>query len=77
MIEQEDKYWLSTEGYYFVFREDRNDPRIKRATLFSTNPNRMVAVDDVRVSEGYGLPVKSIHAVINYFEARLQTGLIQ
>jgi hypothetical protein len=71
MIEEETKYYLSTEGYYFVFREDRNDPRIKRATLFSTNPNRMAAVDDVRVREGYGLPEKSIHQVINHFESRL------
>ncbi len=64
-----EKYGLSTEGYYFMYRRDNNDALIWRATLYKTSNNEII--DDVRVSEGYGLPEKSHHNVINYFEARL------
>jgi hypothetical protein len=76
MVTEETKYYLSTEGYYFVYREDRHDPDVKRATLYSTDPKRVAPVDDVRVTAGYGLPEKSIHQLINHFEARLQLKLI-
>lgn len=70
-----EKYWLSTEGYYFIYRPDNNDPSIKRATLYKEKNNERV--DDVRVSEGYGRPEKSHHDVINYFEARITLGIIK
>jgi hypothetical protein len=69
-----DKYHLSTEGYYFKYRDDKNDNSILRATLYRTKNNERV--DDVRVSEGYGIAEKSHHQVINYFEARLTLGTI-
>jgi hypothetical protein len=63
------EYHLSTDGYYFKYRSDRHDKSIVRATLFRTKNHEIV--DDVRVSAGYGLPEKSHHDIINYFEARL------
>lgn len=69
-----DKFHLSTEGYYFKYRPDRNDGSIKRATLYNSKDEQ---VDDVRVSAGYGLPEKSDHDVINYFEARLSLKIIK
>lgn len=62
------RYSLSTEGYYFEYRPDNNDRDIMRATLYNSMGER---VDDVRVSDGYGMPQKTHHQVINYFEARL------
>lgn len=70
-----DKYYLSTEGYYFKYRTDKYDNKIWRATLYKEKNNERV--DDVRVSEGYGLPEKTHHNVINYFEARLTLGTIK
>lgn len=70
-----DRYYLSTEGYYFMYRPDRNNSTIERATLYREKDNSVV--DDVRVSEGYGQPAKSHHQVINYFEARLTLGQIK
>lgn len=67
-----DKYFLSTEGHYFKYRNDRNDNAIWRATLYREGSNG--AVDDIRVSEGYGLPEKPHHQVINYFEAKITLG---
>ena len=64
-----DKYYLSTEGYYFMYRNDRNDNAVLRATLYREKNNEQV--DDVRVSEGYGMPKKTHHDIINHFEARL------
>lgn len=64
------KWFLSTEGFYFKYRSDRNDPNIIRATLYRIKDDSQV--DDVRVSEGYGQPHKSHHDIINYFEAKLQ-----
>jgi hypothetical protein len=69
------KFYLSTEGYYFKFRPDRNDATIIRATLYLTKNDEQV--DDVRVSEGYGLPEKTHHQVINHFEARITLGQIK
>lgn len=46
-----DKYYLSTEGYYFMYRHDKNDNSIWRATLYRDKTDERV--DDVRVSEGY------------------------
>lgn len=68
-----DKFYLSTDGYYFKYRADNNDSKVTRATLYNSKDER---VDDVRVTEGYGLPEKSHHQVINYFEARLSMGEI-
>jgi hypothetical protein len=76
MIQDLEKYHLSTDGYYFKYRPDNNDPEIKRATLYrTTNDER---VDDVMVSEypEFGLKEKSHHDVINYFEARITLGQI-
>lgn len=69
------KYYLSTEPYYFVYRPDNNDNSIRRATLFDGKKR----VDDVRVSayDEFGIPEKSHHDVINYFEARLTLGQIK
>jgi len=72
---ENEKFHLSTEGYYFKYRPDKHDPNIKRATLYRTGNNEIV--DDVRVSEGYGQPEKTHHGVINYFEARLTLKQIQ
>lgn len=69
-----DKYYLSTEGYYFKYRQDNNNPEVMRATLYNTKDER---VDDVRVTEGYGLPEKTHHDIINYFEARFSLGTIK
>lgn len=62
------KWHLSTEGYYFQYRPDKNDPSIIRATLYTTKDNSQV--DDIRVS-GYpefNMPHKTHHMVINHFE---------
>lgn len=69
-----DKYYLSTEGFYFMYRHDKNDNSILRATLYRDKTDERV--DDVRVSQGYGLPEKTHHNIINYFEARLTLGTI-
>lgn len=63
------KHYLSTEGYYFKYRSDKNDHKIIRATLYKPKDDSVVS--DVRVSEGYGLPEKSHHDLINYFEVQL------
>jgi hypothetical protein len=68
-----DKYYLSTDGYYFQYRLDDNNTSVTRATLYNLKNEK---VDDVRVSEGYGLPEMSHHQVINYFEGRLSLGTI-
>jgi len=62
------KWYLSTEGYYFKYREDRNDSNIIRATLYKTQDDSRVV--DVRVSEAleWGIKEKSHHDLINYFE---------
>lgn len=68
------KFFLSSEGFYFKYRNDKNDSRIIRATLYRTKDNSVA--DDVRVSEGYGQNEKGHHDVINYFEARITLGII-
>jgi|GEM_PF-6355727 len=70
-----DKYYLSTEPYYFRYRADSNDFSIKRATLFDGNDS---PIDDVRVSSSlmYGTKEMSHTDVINHFEARLILGEI-
>ena len=70
-----DKYYLSTEGYYFMYRHDKNDPSIWRVSLYSDRTNERV--DDLRVSEGYGIPEQTHHGVINHFEARLFLGQVK
>jgi hypothetical protein len=62
------KHYLSTDGYYFKYRADNNDPNIIRATLYN---DKDIKVNDVRVSEGYGSAEKTHHQVINYFEVGL------
>lgn len=76
------RFYLSTGGYYFKYRLDKNNDTVVRATLYRESPIKNspfinISVDDVRVSEGYGMPEKSEHDVINYFEARIQQGLIK
>lgn len=68
------KYHLSTDGYYFKYRHDNNNPEVVRATLYNLKDER---VDDVRKTEGWGQPEKSHHDIINYFEARLSIGAIK
>lgn len=68
------KFYLSTEGYYFKYRYDNNGEEVIRASLYNLKDDR---IDDVRVSEGYGFPKKSHHDIINHFEARLQIGTIK
>ena len=63
------RFWLSTEGYYFEYRPDRNDANLKRATLYEEKTGAIV--DDICVSENWGLPAKDHFAVINHFEAKL------
>ena len=71
-----DKYHLSTEGYYFMYRKDKNDNKIWRATLYRTSNNEKV--DDVRVStHELGVKEKSHHDVINHFEARITLNQIK
>ena len=48
-------------------------PEVIRATLYNS---KNIFIDDVRVSEGYGLPEKTHHQVINHFEARISTGVV-
>jgi hypothetical protein len=62
----QEKYYLSTDGYYFKYRPDNNNREVIRATLFNLKNEK---VDDIRVTEGYGVPEKSHHQIINYFEA--------
>lgn len=57
------RYYLSTEGYYFVYRMDHYDHKIIRCTLFDKNDN---IIDDV------GLGPKEHFDIINHFETRLQ-----
>jgi hypothetical protein len=82
------KHHLSTAGYYFQYRQDRNDPLLIRASLFTTkyhpaghddvkNDDGHLRVDDVAVSPGYGMPAKSHTDVINYFESRILLGQIK
>lgn len=68
------KHYLSTDGYYFKYREDNNNSEIIRGTLYNFKNER---VDDVRKTEGYGIPEKSHHDIIKYFEARLSIGTIK
>jgi hypothetical protein len=68
------KYWLSTEGYYFQYRPDKYDSFIDRATLYDIRNN---IIDDVRVTGGRNDGADLTHFnVINHFEARLQMGII-
>lgn len=64
----ESKWHLSTEGYYFKYRPDKNDNSIIRATLYTTKDNSQV--DDIRVSAypEFRMPHKTHHHVINHFE---------
>jgi hypothetical protein len=74
MDNSDEKYYLSTEPYYFIYRPDKNDPNIKRATLFDGDRR----VDDICCSNcNHGIPEKDHHQVINYFEARLTLKFIK
>lgn len=65
-----EKFHLSTEGYYFVYRPDKYDNTLKRATLYEIKTGK--AVNDVRVSaHELGMKAKSHFDVINYFESEL------
>lgn len=67
-------YHLSTEPYFFIYRKDKYDSSIIRATLYDGERR----VDDVRVSaHQLGIPERSHHWIIEYFEARLIMGLIK
>lgn len=65
---QTQQFYLSTEGYYFIYRQDKYDPLITRATLFNIVGNK---VDDIRVSAGYGQKEKTHFDVINEFESKI------
>lgn len=69
----EDKYYLSTEGYYFKYRHDKNNNQVIRATLYNVDDK---IIDDVRKTEGYGMHEKTHFDVINYFESRLMLKII-
>jgi hypothetical protein len=74
--DEETKYHLSTEGYYFKYRR-RTKPNIIQAFLYKSD-NKIV--DEVVVSQWPEMGInkeKSHHDVINFFEARLFTGLIK
>lgn len=68
------KYSLSTEGYYFSYRNDKYDNQLVRATLYGTKDN--IRVDDVRVNNRDELKDLTHTGVIDYFEARLLLNLI-
>ena len=70
-----DKYYLSTEGYYFMYRPDKYDHEVLRATLYEDKNNNK-QLSDVRVSEEYGVPMLRHHQVINYFESQITLGRI-
>jgi hypothetical protein len=69
ILHSHDRFFLSTDGYYFMYRPDNNDRTIKRATLYSSSTHNRI--DDVRVSAGWGLPEKTHHDIINHFESNL------
>lgn len=64
------KYHLSTEGYYFIYRPDKYDREIVRATLYKTGTNDVVS--DTWVTNKYGLPNRTHFNIINLFEAEVQ-----
>jgi len=69
-----EKFYLSTDGYYFMYRHDKNDFSIVRASLYNLKNEK---IDDVRVSAGYGISELSHTDLINHFEARLFLGIIK
>lgn len=66
------RFHLSSDGFFFEYRQDRYDATVIRAKLFRSGELEPIA--DVRVSEGYGQPEKSHHDVINHFEGRITLG---
>ncbi len=70
-----ERYFLSSEGYYFEYRHDKHDNSIWRVTLYRTKDDSVA--DDVRVSKSDWNPERDHHDVINYFEARLTLGKIK
>ncbi len=63
------KWYLSTEGYYFQYRHDRNNEKLFRATLYKEQTEEVA--DDVAVNCATLGIERSHHDIINYFEARL------
>lgn len=68
------RFYLSTEGYYFKYRPDRNNSELIRATLYNFKHE---AVDDVAKSKNSVAPERSHHDIIEYFEARITLGIIK
>lgn len=70
------KYWLSTEGYYFIYRHDKYNENILRATLFTDKDRQL---DSIRVRSTYedsGIEWDLSHTeVINYYEVMVNTDL--
>lgn len=64
--EQNYKYYLSTEGYYFMYRPDNYDATIERAILFDTKDNQL---ESIRVDG------RDHFKIINAFEAMVSTKL--
>lgn len=88
-IDERTKFHLSTEGYYFIYRFDKNNDTIIRATLYctlprmigpddKTDPDGNLQVDDVRVADGEeNTKTMTQTDVINYFESRIFLKLIR
>lgn len=66
-----EKFYLSTEPYWFFYRLDKYSRHQVRATLY----HGVRKVDDVGVTTPYDN--REHHDVINYFEARLSMGQIK
>ena len=62
-----EKYYLSTEGYYFMYRHDVYNWDVMRVSLYADRSGERV--DDIRVDE------KSRHDIINHFEASIMLNL--
>lgn len=59
------KYWLSTEGYYFMYRPDKYNPEALRATLFDKSDKQL---DSITVNnKDYGIKLNHTQ-VIDRFE---------
>ncbi len=63
-----DKFYLSTEGYYFIYRLDKYNPFIIRAVLWSIQKNKEVSSIKVSIEDN----IEATHTdVINHFESEL------
>lgn len=69
------KFYLSTEGYYFVYRPDKYNDNILRATLFDDKDRQ---IDSIRVKSSIEDSVREMDKphtdVINAFESMITLG---